>query len=86
MTPVTRCLHRLDHASAVNDSTVTALVMTALDELEGAFSRPVECIVALEEVLHELHVRMGENGRPFTRFLVTVIDQRQNRLSRHAST
>lgn len=81
MTPVTRCLHKLDHASAV-----TALVMPVLDELEGALSRPAECIVALEEALKGLHVLMGENGRSFTRFLFTVIDQRHNSLGRHART
>jgi hypothetical protein len=86
MTPVARCLHQLDHASAVTDSTVTALVMAALDELEEAFVRPAECIVALEEVLHDVRDRVGTEQGPFGRFLVAMIDQRQGRLNRCAIT
>lgn len=86
MRPIARCLHQLDHASAITDSTVTVMVTGALDELEEAFIRPADCIVALEEVLHEVQDRLGAGSRPFTRFLVAVIDQRQSRLSRRASS
>jgi hypothetical protein len=81
MPSVTRCLHQLDHASAVTGSTMVALVSDALDALEAAFVRPAERIVALEQVLHEVQDRMGAKGKPFAHLVVTLIDQRQSRLS-----
>ncbi|GJD53090.1 hypothetical protein OPKNFCMD_5861 [Methylobacterium crusticola] len=86
MTPVNRCLRRLDHASAITDSTVAHLIAEALDELEAAFARPSDRVVALEAVLHEVRDRSGAGRKPLTRFLHTVVDQRQSRLTRRASS
>ncbi|WP_298961883.1 hypothetical protein [uncultured Methylobacterium sp.] len=81
MTPVARCLRRFDLASVRTDSTIVALVEDALDELEAAFDRPSERIVALEAVLHETHDRQDPSSRAFSRFLLTMIDRRQVRLA-----
>jgi len=81
MTPVARCLERLDLASVRNDSTIVALVGDALDELEAAFDRPSERIVALEAVLHEVRERPAPDSKAFGQFLLTMIDRRQDRLS-----
>ncbi|MGY2048152.1 hypothetical protein [Methylobacterium sp. JK268] len=61
---------------------MTALIADALDELESAFGRPAECIVALEAVLHGYDDRSrARRGDPVHRFLVAMIDRRQGALS-----
>ncbi|ACA16482.1 hypothetical protein M446_2018 [Methylobacterium sp. 4-46] len=79
--PVTHCLRKLDHASGVTAAGASALVTEALDELESAYGRASERIVALEAVLHDYDDRVSHRrGTPFHRFLVTAIDRRQGRL------
>lgn len=84
MTPVIQCLRKVDHASAVADSTVGQRVLEALDELESAYRRPSERIVALEAVLHEFDRPGRLNGTPFNRLLRVAVERRQNKWSRHA--
>lgn len=80
--PMIYCLRKLDHASAVSDSGVTAIVSDALTELEAAYNRPTDRVLALERVLHRyngLHTR--QRGTPFHRFLIATIDHRQNSIA-----
>jgi hypothetical protein len=82
MTPVSRCLHKVDHASAVTDSTVVAHVADALSELEAAYRSPSEKIVALEQILQEVDRTRRLGGSPFGRFLRVSVERRQLRWSR----
>lgn len=83
--PVNRCLRKLDHASAVSDTTITALVADALNELEASYGRPGDRILALEDVLHSYSERRSDrHAAPFHRFLLSIVDQRQTALSRLA--
>ncbi|BAU94068.1 hypothetical protein ACQKJ1_26930 [Methylorubrum rhodesianum] len=84
MTPVSRCLHKVDHLSAVPDSTVAERINAALDELEGAYRKPCERIVALEMVLHEVRQNRRIGGTPFARFVHVSVERRQEKLSRCA--
>lgn len=82
MTPVSLCIRKVDHASVITDSTVVARVSDALNELESAYLRPSERIVALEEVLQDFGHSRQVKGTPFGRFLATSIQRRQNKISR----
>ncbi|MBB2962235.1 hypothetical protein FHU13_002627 [Methylobacterium sp. R2-1] len=84
MTPVIQCLRKVDHASAVADSTAAERVLQALDELESAYRRPSERIVALEAVLHEFDRAGRVNDTPFSRLLRLTVERRQNKWSRYA--
>lgn len=84
MTPVSRCLHKVDHLSAVPDRTVVDRVNAALDELEEAYRKPCERIVALELVLQEVHHNRKIGGTPFGRFVRASVERRQVKLSRCA--
>lgn len=84
MSPVSRCLHKVDHLSAVPDSTVADCIDAALDELEGAYRKPCERIVALEMVLHEICHSRRISGTPFARFVRMSVERRQEKLSRYA--
>ncbi|QIJ76022.1 hypothetical protein [Methylorubrum aminovorans] len=84
MTPVRRCLHKVDHLSAVSDSTVASRVDAALDELEQAYRRPSERIVALEAVLQEVCRDYRTGGTPLGRFVQVSVERRQERLARRA--
>ncbi|MDV2987345.1 hypothetical protein [Methylorubrum podarium] len=84
MTPVIQCLRKVDHASAVADSTVSKRVLEALNELESAYRRPSERIVALEAVLQEFDRRGCLSGTPFGRLLRLTVERRQNKWSRCA--
>ncbi|EHP92749.1 hypothetical protein MetexDRAFT_2376 [Methylorubrum extorquens DSM 13060] len=81
---MSRCLHTVDHLSAVPDSTVADRINTALDELEGAYRKPCERIVALEMVLQEVRRNRGIGGTPFARFVRVIVERRQLKLSRCA--
>ena len=83
MTPICRCLSKVDHASAITDTTVIGHVSDALNELEAAYHRPSERIVALEEVLQTVS-RRRSGGTPFGRFVRVSIERRQNRLARRS--
>lgn len=82
MTPVSRCLRKVDHASAVSDSTIVDQVGEALDELEAAYHRPSEKIIALEEVLQAVSRRRSLEVSPFGRFVYSSVERRQTSLAR----
>ncbi|AWI88915.1 hypothetical protein [Methylorubrum aminovorans] len=84
MQPVIQCLRKVDHAFTVADSTAGERVLEALNELESAYRRPSERIVALEAVLHEFDRRGRVDGTPFSRLLRLAVERRQNKWSRHA--
>ncbi|MEH3117761.1 MAG: hypothetical protein PGN25_09250 [Methylorubrum populi] len=84
MTPVSQCLRKIDHASAVADATVSERVLEALNELESAYRRPSERIVALEAVLQGFDRGRPAGGTPFGRFLRVSVERRQNKWSRRA--
>lgn len=69
MTPVNRCLHKVNRLSAVPDSTVADGINAALDELEVAYRKPCKRIVALEMVLQEVSRDRRTGGTPFGRFV-----------------
>lgn len=84
MMPVRQCLLKVDHASAIADSTAGKYVLEALNELESAYRRPSERIVALEAVLHEFDRSGQPSDTPFGRFLRVAVERRQNKWSRCA--
>lgn len=83
MTQVQRWLHKVDHASAVTDTSVVGSLCEALDELERAYPLPSERVVALEAVYQAFQHR-GQTALkfPFKRFLAVSIEHRQNKISR----
>ncbi|GLS46686.1 hypothetical protein [Methylobacterium brachythecii] len=82
MTPVARCLRKVDHASVVTDSTIVEQVGEALDELEAAYRRPSDKITALEEVLQAVSRRRTLETSPFGRFVYSSVERRQTSLAR----
>ena len=78
---MSRCLHKVDHLSAVPDSTVADRINAALDELEGAYRKPCERIVALEMVLHEVSRDRRTGGTPLGRFVQMSVERRQKKLA-----
>ncbi|MFF8801680.1 MULTISPECIES: hypothetical protein [unclassified Methylobacterium] len=83
MTPVNQCLRKVGHVSAGVDPTTVKRVCEALDELERAYRRPSERIVALEAVLHDFGRYASVNDTPFRRFLRISVERRQNKWARH---
>ncbi|MGE7156020.1 hypothetical protein ACQKJ1_20040 [Methylorubrum rhodesianum] len=84
MTPVSRCLHKVGHLSAAPDSTVAGRIDAVLDELERAYRKPSERIVALEAVLQDICSNRRISGTPLGRFVQMSIERRQERLASHA--
>jgi len=84
MMPVRHCLRKVDHASAVADSAASTYIIEALNELESAYRRPSERIVALEAVLHEFDRDGRAGGTPFGRLLRLTVERRQNKWARRA--
>lgn len=84
MTPVSQCLRKVDHASTAADSAAGQRVLDALNELESAYRRPSERIVALEAVLHEFDRDGRGGGTPFGRLLRVTVERRQNKWARRA--
>ncbi|WP_232629605.1 hypothetical protein [Methylobacterium sp. Leaf118] len=84
MTPVSRCLRKVDYLSAVPDSTAASRVDAALDELEQAYRRPSERIVALETVLQEVSRNRRTGSTPFGWFIRGSVERRQEKLARSA--
>ncbi len=82
MTPVSRCLSRIDGATAALDAAVAPQIAGMLDELEAAYHRPSDRIVALEAVLQEFRRTRQANDSRFERFLRLSVDRRQSRLAR----
>lgn len=66
------------------DSTVAERINAALDELEEAYRKPCERIVALEMILHEVRQNRRIGGSPFARYVRVSIERRQVKLSRSA--
>ena len=81
---MSRCLHKVDYLSAVPDSTVADRVDAALDELERAYRKPSERIVALETVLQEVCRNRRTGGTPLGRFVQVSVERRQEKLARSA--
>ncbi|MCG5248933.1 hypothetical protein MCX33_23665 [Methylorubrum extorquens] len=81
MTPVSRCLHKVDHLSAVPDSSVAARLDSALTELESAYRKPSERIVALEAVLQEVCRDSRRSKTPFGRLVLRSLERRQSKIS-----
>lgn len=81
MTPVSRCLHEVDHLSAVPDSSVADRLDTALNELEGAYRKPSERVVALEAVLQEVSRDSRKSGTPFGRLVLRSLERRQSKIA-----
>lgn len=84
MTPVSHCLRKVDHASATAGASAGERVIEALDELESAYRRPSERIVALEAVLHGFDRGGRAGGTSFGRLLRLSVERRQNKWSRRA--
>lgn len=84
MTPVRQCLRKVDHASAIADSAAGTCILEALNELESAYRRPSERIVALEAILHEFDRDGRGGGTPFGRLLRVSVERRQNKWARRA--
>lgn len=83
MTPVSRCLRKVDHAAALPDASLGMRVSEALSELESAYRHPSERIVALEAVLHGFR-NPRSDGTPLGRLLRISVERRQNRWAREA--
>lgn len=85
MNPVRRCLSKVDAAATLPDRDLAEQVCQALDELETAYPRASERIVALEAVLQGYEQRRQDVGAPLSRFLRVCVDRRQNRWARRTS-
>lgn len=84
--PIRTCLHRMEHAAHITDSSVVQQVGAALDELEDAYTHPNERTIALETVLQDSSKRRAHVcGTPFYRFLRTCIERRKVRVARRRS-
>ncbi|WP_232627691.1 hypothetical protein [Methylobacterium sp. Leaf118] len=82
MNPVRRCLSKVDAAASLPDCDLAEQVCQALDELETAYPRASERIVALEAVLQGYEQRRQDAGAPLSRFLRVCVDRRQHRSAR----
>lgn len=86
MLPVRRCLHTIDQAVAAADSTLSERIHDALTELEAAYARPSERVVALEAVLHAVERGPSASNVPLIRLLRIAVDRRQSVLARPTDT
>ncbi|SFK53420.1 hypothetical protein SAMN04488125_102311 [Methylorubrum salsuginis] len=85
MTHMRRCLRKVEQAAAAADPALAERIREALDELEAAYLRPSERIVALEALLHGFeHSHLAENAW-LGRLLRVAIDRRQGDLARSAA-
>ena len=78
MTFVRRCLRKVDEAAALADSALAERLLEALTELEAAYARPSERIVALESVLHAFERGPRAGDTTLGRILRIAIDRRQS--------
>jgi hypothetical protein len=86
MTPQERCIRRIDEARNLSDSSVIHLVQDALSDLEQAYSRTSERVVALEAVHSAFFARRRRaSAAPFGRFVAKIIDRRQDDLLRRSA-
>lgn len=79
MSPVIRCLHRLGRLRAVPDGAVADGLGVALDELERAYRKPSERVVALEAVWQGVDRDPRPGLRAFAHFACATIECRQSR-------
>lgn len=77
MTPVSRCLHQVDHLCTVPDGAVADRLGTALDELESAYRKPSERVVALEAVWQGIARDPRRSLTAFAQGVCTMIEYRQ---------
>lgn len=78
MTPVSRCLLEVDHLSAVPDGAVADRLGTALDELERAYRKPSERVVALEAVWQGIARDPRRALTALARSVCAAIERRQS--------
>lgn len=86
MTPVRRCLRKVDQAAATADPALAERIREALTELEAAYVRPSERIVALEAVLHEFERGHLAGNTLLARVLRVAVDRRQGTWAHRAGT
>ncbi|MFG5120041.1 hypothetical protein [Methylorubrum sp. POS3] len=79
MTPVNRCLRKVHHLSAMAEDALVDRLGLALDELERAYRKPSERVVALEAVLHGVERDPRRHVQTFADFVCTLIESRQSR-------
>ncbi len=77
MTPARCCLCKVNQAAATADPALAERIREALTELEAAYARPSERIVALEAVLHEFERGHSVGNTLLGRLLRVAIDRRQ---------
>lgn len=76
--PVSRCLRQVDTLCAMPDGTVAERLATALDELERAYRRPSERVVALEAVWQGVARDPRRCQDAVARFVCVTIEGRQS--------
>lgn len=82
MEPTDVCLRKVTAAAQITDTTVIEKAADALDELEAAYLRPSERIIALERVFSEFTRRRSSTYRtPTARLIRVSIERRQIRCS-----
>ncbi|WP_286159127.1 hypothetical protein [Methylobacterium sp. Leaf456] len=79
-----RCLRKVDEAAATADPALAAHIREALGELEAAYARPSERIVALEALLHEFGRGHSAGNTLLARLLRVAVDRRQGTWSHRA--
>ncbi len=84
MTPVRRCLRKVDEAAATADPALADRIRDVLGELEAAYARPSERIVALEALLHEFERGPSAGNALLARLLRVAVDRRQGGWSHRA--
>lgn len=78
MTPVSRCLRKVDQLSAMAGDGLVDRLGIALDELERAYRKPSERVVALEAVLQGVERDPRDSLPIFVRSVCTMIECRQS--------
>ncbi|KQT49215.1 hypothetical protein ASG52_09615 [Methylobacterium sp. Leaf456] len=79
MTPVSLCLQHVDRLAAVPDGTVAARLDHALDELERAYRKPSERVVALEAVWQGIDRDPHRSLSALAHFVCAIVEHRQRR-------
>ncbi len=79
MTPVSLCLQQVDRLVAAPDGTLAARLDHALDELERAYRKPSERVVALEAVWQGIDRDPRRSLSVLARFVCTMVERRQSR-------
>ena len=86
MTPQELCIQQIEEAGTLTSSTVIGLVEGALDQLEAAYQRQSDRLIALEAVHSAFTTRRHRaSAVPFGRFVAKVVDRRQKALITRAA-